>query len=132
MQVKNRPFEDPTVYVPTEPFYGMLGLARRAGKVTPGTPSVLAQLKKGAAVALVLIDESASSGTKSKLWGACFNKGVSFLTVRCERGMGEAVGIFAPLATLSVTDEGFAKRLISLCKECTEENPPQSGNAERR
>ena len=52
MQVKNRPFEEPTVYVPTEPFYGMLGLARRAGKVTPGTPSVLAQLKKGAKIAL--------------------------------------------------------------------------------
>ncbi|MBO7151180.1 MAG: ribosomal L7Ae/L30e/S12e/Gadd45 family protein [Clostridia bacterium] len=125
MQVKNRPFEDPTVYVPTEPFYGMLGLARRAGKVTPGTPSVTKQLKGGAKASLVLIDDSASQGTKSKLWGLCFSKGVPFLTVRCDRGMGEAIGISAPLAALSISDKGFAKRLISLCTESTS---PQEGN----
>ena len=125
MQIKNLPFEEPAVYVPSAPFYGMLGLARRAGKVTPGTPSVLAQLKGGARISLVLIDDSASSGTKSKLWGLCFAKGIPYLTVRCERGMGEAIGIFAPLATLSVSDDGFAKRLISLCTESTS---PQNGN----
>ena len=128
MPMKPAPFGAPPSYAPTPAFYGMLGLARRAGKVTPGVPTVSAKLKAGVKFSLVLIEEDASLSTKSKLWGLCFAKGVPCLTVKGERGLGESIGIFAPTAAVAVTDEGFSQRLVSLCIECT---PPQDAATER-
>lgn len=129
MPMKTDPFEAQSVFSPDPAFFGMLGLARRAGKIKPGAPTVMAQLKGGGKPALVLIDAHASSGTRRKLWGLCYAKGVPYLTVRSERSMAEAVGMDAPVAALAVTDEGFAQRLISLCnKECT---PPYETATER-
>ena len=104
-------FANEAVYTPNEGFYGMLGLARRAGKVTPGTGVLVAALRRGEKPPLVVIDAAASLGTKSRIWGLCHAKGVTYVTVSAEGRLGDAVGITAPLSALSIRDAGFATRL---------------------
>lgn len=49
---------------------GLLGLCCRAGQITLGAEMALKEIKAGRA-ALVLVDESASEGTKKKITDAC-------------------------------------------------------------
>lgn len=110
-------FANEAVYTPVEGFFGMLGLARRAGKVTPGTGVLVAALRRGEKPPLVVIDAAASLGTKSRLWGLCYAKGVPYVTVSADGRLGDAVGITAPLSALSIGDAGFATRLLALLTE---------------
>lgn len=49
---------------------GLLGLAMRAGQLTPGADLALREIKAGKA-ALVLVDQDASENTRKKLQDAC-------------------------------------------------------------
>ena len=49
---------------------GLLGLAMRAGQLTPGADLALREIKAGKA-ALVLVDRDASENTRKKLGDAC-------------------------------------------------------------
>ena len=51
-------------------FYGMLGIAMRAGQLKLGEFGVTQAIAKGKA-ALVLVDESASPNTKKRIQDAC-------------------------------------------------------------
>ena len=57
------------------PINGLLGLSCRAGQVTLGTDMVIQEIRSGKA-GLVLLDESASEGTKKKISDACAYRGV--------------------------------------------------------
>lgn len=63
---------------------GLLGLCCRAGQITLGAEMALKEIKAGRA-ALVLVDESASEGTKKKIADACAYRHVALhmLPVDC-------------------------------------------------
>lgn len=63
---------------------GLLGLCCRAGQITLGAEMALKEIKTGRA-ALVLVDESASEGTKKKIADACAYRHVALhmLPVDC-------------------------------------------------
>ncbi len=63
---------------------GLLGLCCRAGQITLGAEMVLKEIKAGRA-ALVLVDESASEGTRKKIADACAYRHVALhmLPVDC-------------------------------------------------
>ena len=57
------------------PVSGLLGLASRAGQIILGADLALREIKGGRAGA-VLLDESASAGTRKKILDACAYRGV--------------------------------------------------------
>ena len=57
------------------PINGLLGLSCRAGQVTLGTDMVIQEIRSGKA-GLVLLDESASEGTKKKISDVCAYRSV--------------------------------------------------------
>ena len=70
---------------------GMIGLARRAGKLPSGTVAVTKCLQSGKC-ALVLIDELASEGTKQELSRLCEKANVPLRAVPgglIEKSLGE-------------------------------------------
>ena len=93
---------------------GMLGFAMRAGKVIIGTDAVCSSLsKKGAArPRIVLLSESASEGTRSKVTHKCEFYGVEVQTIDIDSSeLGRLLGkLYAP-ATVAIKDDGFAKEI---------------------
>ena len=95
--------------------YGMIGFAMRAGKVIIGTESVCSGKAKPH---LVLIAESASEGTKKKLFTKAEFYGVDTMSINIDSGeLGRLLGkLYAP-ATVAIADEHFAieiRRAISV------------------
>ena len=66
------PIVEKDLYLLTKSTLGMLGLARRAGKLSPGVAPTLSAIRSNKKPALVLVADEASEATKSKLWGVCF------------------------------------------------------------
>lgn len=93
---------------------GMLGLARRAGRVVIGTEQVSVSLSKRADAkpTLVLISEEASDGAKKKLTCKCDFYKIEYIIVKIEMTkLGRILGkSYAPVV-VGITDEGFAKRI---------------------
>ena len=100
--------------------FGMLGLARRAGRVVIGTEQVSVSLSKrgNAKPALVLISDEASDGAKKKITCKCEFYKVECLILKIEMSeLGRILGkSYAPVV-VGVTDEGFARRIRELAAE---------------
>lgn len=95
-------------------FLGMLGLARRAGRVIIGTELVCrAMPKRGKdSVRLVIISDKASEATRKKLTVKSDFYGIEYIEVSIDtEELGRTLGkTYAP-AAVAVTDENFAKEL---------------------
>lgn len=109
------PIIEQAIYVPTKQTGGMLGLARRAGKVCPGVSPTLGAVRSHRKPALVLVAEEASEATKSKLWGVCFAHEVPYITLRSEGLLGKAIGAKTEIYAIGILDIGFADRIRSTC-----------------
>ena len=94
-------------------FFGMLGFAMRAGKLTVGTDMTLAGVTGGKGkIKLVLVSADASDATKKRLINKCGYYGVEcIVTAISASELGERLGkLYAPSA-VGVTDAGFATEL---------------------
>ena len=93
-------------------FLGFLGLCRRAGKTVCGTPMVCAALGSRQRPYLVLYARGASAATQKKVICKCAFYGVPAVAIDLTPAeLGQAVGKTGNLATLAVTDEGFARAM---------------------
>ena len=93
-------------------FYGMVGFAMRAGKLVVGTENICRVMPKGS-LKLVVICDSASSNTKSKLIKKSVFYGITAIEadIDTER-LGKLIGkTYAP-AAVAVTDGRFAEEII--------------------
>lgn len=98
--------------------YGMIGLAKRAGKATNGTEAVITKIRSFEAF-LVIIAEDASDGTKKKLTDKCKSYETDYIFYgNCEE-LGNSVGSDSCVA-VAITDEGFAKAVTEKYKNLTE------------
>ena len=92
----------------------MLGFAMRAGKVIIGTELVCTALSKSGAKAprLVLVANSASDGTKKKIFTKCEFYGVKALEINEDgESLGRLLGkLYAP-AVIAIADERFAEEI---------------------
>ena len=97
-------------------FFGMLGLAMRAGRLIIGSEQVFNGIS-GGRVLLCIVSGDASEGTKKKLRTKCEFYGVKMITTDIELGeLGRLLGkTYAP-ACVGVTDEGFARELARLAE----------------
>jgi len=100
-----------------EKLLGMLGLARRAGKVVIGTEQICVSLSKRQAKLLIISNE-ASDNAKKKLVCKAEFYGVKVIIINVEMTeLGRLLGKSYAPAAVAVTDEGFALRLGELAEE---------------
>ena len=99
------------VCLPCPGLAGMLGLARRADKLTPGAAAVIDAVRSRKKPSLVLLDEAASDKTKSKLCGVCHAHRVAYVILRAEGLLASASGIDSDLAAVAICDPGIAARI---------------------
>ncbi len=95
-------------------FLNLLGMARRAGKLCMGHDSGIDSIVKNRAQ-LCIISSSASDRLKKEFTHACNYQGKNIAIINAHYDMGElsnAIGSKASVVT--VTDEGFAKKLVEL------------------
>lgn len=98
--------------------YGMLGLAKRAGKAISGTEAVIAKIR-GFEAYLVVISDDASEGTKKRITDKCMSYETDyFFYGNCDDN-GKAIGASNCVA-IAITDEGFAKSIKEKYKNLTE------------
>ena len=94
---------------------GMLGLAKRAGRIVIGQDAVLDAVRKGAATPLALSAADASARTVKQLTDKCTTYGVPCRTLPLTSiEFGAALGKEAPISTAAVTDRGFAEAILGL------------------
>ncbi len=96
----------------------LLGLCRRAGKVTVGNDAVREAVAKGKSK-LVIAADDISENTKKEVSRVCALNNTDFLKIsRSKESLSNALGRFC--AVISVNDSGFANKLSELISEETE------------
>ncbi len=100
----------------TERFFGMLGMARRAGKTVHGTDMICERMRARSKPVLVIASHEASERTRLRLQYKCEFYNVPFLVaeVTAQR-LGQLCGC-SVVAAVAVTDAGLAQELQRECK----------------
>ncbi len=90
--------------------YRLLGLARRAGAVAPGTEAVRRAIREGEAQ-LILMAWDASSVQLKKIRTTLHDRAIPQAVLGDRDMLGAAVGL-APLSAVAVTSVSLADRLL--------------------
>lgn len=93
-------------------FYSLLGLAARAGKVKTGDTAVMKDIRSQT-LRLVIVAGDASENTQKKYNDKSSYYRVPYRITGTREMLGHALGK-GERVTVGITDEGFAKKLISL------------------
>ena len=97
-----------------EKILGLIGLAKRAGKVLGGDFAVSGAVKDKT-VKLVIIAENASDNTKKKIKNSCEYYGVEFIEFSDAEMLGRYTGSDIR-AVIGITDSGLAKAISDKVK----------------
>lgn len=98
-----------------ERVYGLLGLARRAGKLVDGQERVLDAVTSKRAALLVVALDAGANGHK-KLLDKAATYEVNVFTVPTKSSLGRAIGR-AEASAIAVLDPGFAAKLVERFEE---------------
>lgn len=98
--------------------YGLIGLAKRAGRLLCGLGSVVDGVR-GKNVHLVIISEDASVLTKKKITDKCGFYNVKYIFFGGMNSLGRAIG-YNECSAVAVTDKGFADSLLDIYNKMTE------------
>lgn len=90
--------------------YGLLGLARRAGKISFGTESSKDLIERGKAK-LIIIASDASDRTKKNFEDLARNYNIQFRIFGDIENLSKSIGQFDK-AVIVIKDENFAKEMI--------------------
>lgn len=91
-------------------FLGMLGLAKRAGKVQTGEDICSKAVKSGKSK-LIIVACDASENTKKSITDSCRFYGVKYAETSCKAELGKYTGADSR-AVVSVNDDNFAKAIL--------------------
>ena len=95
-------------------FQGLLGIARKAGKIVPGTERVRDSIRNGGEIKIVFIASDVSDNTKKRVVNCCDYYGTGYRTLGIDsESLGNAVGS-GICACIGVIDKRFAKALLDL------------------
>lgn len=95
--------------------YNYLGLATRAGQIVSGEHAVIAGVKRGKVV-LMLISEDASANTDRKFRALAQNHKVKVIIYGKKNLFGQAIGK-SPRAVMGISDLNFANVIQASIKE---------------
>jgi len=87
----------------------LLGMARRAGKVSSGDSQVEAYLKKQKGYLLMIAEDSPGAHSKFYQWAKDIN--IPVVTTGNKQELGLAVGL-SPRSVVLIMDRGFAEAII--------------------
>lgn len=99
--------------------FGMLGLAKRAGKVSTGT-FICEKMIKSRAAKLVILAADSSENTRKQITDACTYYNVKLIECADMSELAHAVGAGADRAVVSVNDNNFAKAILDIYNILTE------------
>ncbi len=89
---------------------GMIGLAKRAGKVSTGLDVAESDIRKGKSKLIIIAGDISQNGRKS-VTDACNYRNVKFIEYSDKENLGKITG--APeRAVISVNDRGFAEAIF--------------------
>lgn len=91
----------------------MIGLAKRAGKISTGT-FICEKAIKSRIAKLVILACDASENTKKTIYDGCKFYGAEVIEVSEMDALGHAVGAGAPRAVISINDNNFAKAILDI------------------
>lgn len=91
-------------------FLGMLGLAKRAGKVTSGEDLCKKAVQNGTS-RLIIIASDASDNTKKSMINSCTYYGVRYAEASDKSALGKYTGAQSR-AVVSVNDDNFAEAIL--------------------
>ena len=101
---------------------GLLGMARRAGRLSLGFDAALAAVNDRESD-LLLTAADASAKTEKECRFTADKHGASVERLPLDKAaLSAAVGAHKPVAVLAVCDEGFANAIRSYVLNCKEEN----------
>lgn len=94
----------------------VIGLARKAGKLTLGTEMTVNDIRSGRAK-LVLTASDASSGTLNKIIKACTFHNIKLINNTASKDeLGRFSGAKKEVSAIAVTDSNFAELIIAKLK----------------
>ncbi|MCH5212926.1 MAG: ribosomal L7Ae/L30e/S12e/Gadd45 family protein [Oscillospiraceae bacterium] len=99
--------------------FGMLGLAKRAGKVSTGAFICDKMIKSGRA-RLVILAQDASENTKKSVRDSCRYYKIKLIEISDMATLGHATG-GGDRAVVSVNDNNFAKAILDIYILCEAE-----------
>lgn len=94
---------------------GLLGFARRAGKLTFGADAVMKEIAGGRAFAVLLASDAAARTRRRALETCAETKTPCLLAGLDMHVLGGSIGR-PDTAVVAVADAGFAKRMMQLCR----------------
>ena len=107
--------------LPTERLSGLLGMARRAGRLTIGFHAVAARITDGK-TDLVLFAADLSEKTGKELQYAAKEKTVKMFRIPLgKQELAHILGCEKPVGVLAIEDKGFAASIEKLCRHELEE-----------
>lgn len=90
---------------------GMIGLAKRAGKVTSGE-FLCEKAVKGGQSRLIIIASDISENGKKDIVDACIHYGVEYIEFAASAELGKAIGAGSRMV-VSVNDDNFKNAILS-------------------
>ncbi|MDD2418705.1 MAG: ribosomal L7Ae/L30e/S12e/Gadd45 family protein [Oscillospiraceae bacterium] len=96
---------------------GLLGMARRGGRLTTGFNAVVCLIAKSKSVMLMLATDL-SEKTEKELRFAARSKNHEIIRLPLSKEeIGQALGLTKPVGVLALEDEGFAATVRLLCRD---------------
>ena len=97
----------------------MLGLAKRAGKLVPGTPLVTAAIRSHNAKLVLLTSDAAPNAVK-RINDSCSSHETQLINIPYTKAqIGAAIGQSGEVATVALLDSNFKKAILSILKTDT-------------
>lgn len=91
-------------------FLGMVGLAKRAGKIVSGGEKCFEAVKSGQSK-LIIVAADAADNTKKSMSDSCKFYGVKYVEAADKAALGKYTGADGR-AVVSVNDDNFAKAIL--------------------
>ena len=100
---------------------GLLGMARRAGRLSIGFDAAIGAAE-GGKTALILLADDASPKTAKECAFAAETYGVRVMLLPLSKtALADAIGMHKPVAVLAVCDSGFAKAIVPIAPKQSKE-----------
>lgn len=101
----------------TNKLAGLLGMARRAGRLSIGFDASVAAAESGK-TALILLVTDVSPKTAKECAFAAETYGVRVMNLPLDKAaLADAIGMHKPVAVIAVCDSGFAKAIRPHCTD---------------
>ncbi len=92
--------------------YEALQIATRTGRIRKGTNEATKAIERGMAKLVVIAEDVEPPEVVAHLPILCQERKTPYIFVPTKKGIGEAVGIDVPAASVCIIEEGEAKNLI--------------------